>query len=141
MKHVNQWSGVRPSGPWRWLGVVAGTGLVDCAALLSGWWWMTIVVAFVGALAFRGGAALVALVVGGLLGWTGALVIQSGAEIGSLADLVGVVATGESGQVWLALVATAVVALLLTLSGAWLGGAVRRLTAQLGVEPEPVVAP
>lgn len=139
MNQVNRWSGIRPSGPWQWLGVAAGAGLVEFAALLPGWWWMTVVVAFFGALAFRGGAALVALVVGGLLGWTVALVVQSGPELGSLADLVGVVATGESGQAWLPLVATAVVALLLTLSGAWLGGAVRRLTSQPGAEP--VVAP
>lgn len=134
---MNRFHAIRPSGPAPWLGVVLAVGLLDFATLIPGWWWATAVVAVAGGWALRGGPAFLALLLGSVLGWAAELVGQTGGELGRLADLVGVVATGESGEGWLPLVATAVTVLALSTTGAWLGGAVRRLATP----PAEVAAP
>ncbi|MEW2508376.1 hypothetical protein AB0878_48750 [Amycolatopsis sp. NPDC047767] len=128
-------NGFRPTRSLAWPAVVVVVGVLDFATLLPGWWWATAVVALAGGLLLRGGPAYLAVVLGSVAGWAGALFVSAGAEAGRLADLVGVVATGESGQGWLAVTATAVTALALATTAAWLGGALRRLR-----RPEPVAS-
>ena len=55
------------------------------------------------------------------------LIAGGSGHLRGVADVVGALATGQRGQGWLAFVLTLVLVLLLAVSGAWAGGAVRRL--------------
>lgn len=118
---------IRTDNPRAAIAMLAGTAVVDFAALAFGWWWITIVVGLVVAVLRPGTAAVLALLAGTLLGWIGSLLWQGGSRYGEVADVAGAMALQARGMGWLVLAVTLVYAALLALTGAWLGAAARRL--------------
>ena len=107
-------------------GVVLGIAAIDCAALLPGWWWMTPLLAFLASLLRRGAPVFWLATLGALLGWVAMLLWRGGGNTGRIADVVGDIAFGTTGQGALVIAATVLLAGLLAMSGGWLGGALRR---------------
>ena len=110
---------------WLVIAVVAGTA-ISLIGLLVGMWWLAFVAGLLIGLALtRARVAVPAGAIAGLLGWALPLVADQvryglGPTAASLAAIM-----GFTGQSAIPLVLTCVVGLLLGLTGAWLGSAVR----------------
>ena len=114
---------------WLVIGLVAGTA-ISLIGLLAGMWWLTFVAGLLIGLALaRARVAVPAGALAGLLGWALPLLADQvrygiGPAAASLAAIM-----GFTGQSAIPLVLTCVVGLLLGLTGAWLGTAVRGVAA------------
>ena len=112
---------------WLVIGLVAGTA-ISLIGLLAGMWWLTFVAGLLIGLALaRARVAVPAGAIAGLLGWALPLVAEHvrfgiGSSAASLAAIM-----GFTGQSAIPLVLTCLVGLLLGLTGAWLGSAVRAM--------------
>lgn len=120
---------LRPSGYT--LAIVAAViGLVVIGvANAFGLWWVTMLIGFLIGLLVRG--ALPGVIVAGLpavLGWGLPLAWQAlSVPIGRAADVVGGILGFGAGSGGATIIATLILALVLSLSGLWLGAALRRL--------------
>ena len=130
---------LRPSG-YRLAIVAAIVGLVVIGvANAFGLWWVTMLFGFLIGLLVRG--ALPGVIVAGLpavLGWGLPLAWQSlFVPIGRVADVVGGILGFGAGSGGATIIATLILALLLSLSGLWLGSALRRLIVPTATIAEP----
>lgn len=120
---------LRPSG-FTLAIVAAVVGLVVIGvANAFGLWWVTMLVGLLIGLLVRG--AVPGVIVAGLpaaLGWGLPLAWQAlSVPIGRVADVVGGILGFGTGSGGATIIATLILALLLSLSGLWLGAALRRL--------------
>jgi hypothetical protein len=121
------WLPLDGTRPRVWLGVLAVATVVQAAGLAAGWWPATLVVGFATGLVVRRSVVVLALLLATIAAWTTLIWWESGGRAGEVADLVGAMATGARGSGWMVFAATYAFAMLSALTGAWLGGAARRL--------------
>lgn len=115
-----------PRGVLAVAGVAGVTAVLEAGGLVLGWWWATVAVAAVVAIACRGGRVLLAVVAGTLVAWAALVLWASDGRFGAVADLVGALAFDRRGTAWAVIAVTALYAVVLALAGAWAGAAVRR---------------
>jgi hypothetical protein len=110
------------------IAVAVATVIVEFFGNNLGLWWITIAAGIaVGLLRHRG--ALTGLIVGTVVGWGLGIISQAGGQTLGIAGVASALALNARGLGWVILGVTFVYALILALSGAWIGAAVRRVSA------------
>jgi hypothetical protein len=126
------------------LAVLAATAIVEFGTLGLGWWWIAPLAGLAVAAVLPGRWPVAAVAAGTVLAWTASLLWQSEGRALDVADLVGAMALNARGLGWAIVAVTLLYAVLLTLTGAWLGAAARRFAAarraRRAAEPEPAAA-
>jgi hypothetical protein len=110
------------------LAVAVPAAIVEFLGNNMGLWWITIAAGIAAGLVRHRGA-LTGLIAGTLAGWGAGIIIQAGGQTLAIAGVVSALALNARGLGPAILIITFVYALLLALSGAWIGAAARRVSA------------
>ncbi|GGS82808.1 hypothetical protein ACFFV7_45350 [Nonomuraea spiralis] len=111
--------------------LAAAVTVADLAGLSLGWWWVIPLAGLVVGAAAPVRRPVPALLAATAVAGAASLVWQGGARTLDAADLAGAMALNARGLGWVVVAVTLVYTLLLALAGAWIGGAARRLGADV----------